>query len=136
MSYNFSIGEYFLDESDNEAPVVLPKFMELPNAPMNPGPVPRFNRSNHFIGMSYVSFESLVDLTGLRLVLSNQNGYLGGRPGYIDITTEMVEKFDYALHKFKTDYPMAVRSNARLEWFLFWMRWSLENCDRPVLTNS
>lgn len=86
----------------------------------------------------------------------------GGHPGVSPLTQEKYIKVKEALEKYKLEHPSAIMPTpentkhldlmdiehktqdgqlldytlGRLVWFEYWMKWVLENCKMPVISNS
>lgn len=80
----------------------------------------------------------------------------GGHPGATPLTKEMYDTIKSTLDKYRIDHPDSILPTpentqdlkpfdedpihdytlARLVWFEFWMKWALENCKQPVISNS
>lgn len=80
----------------------------------------------------------------------------GGHPGATPLTQSIYDTIKSTLDKYRLDHPNSVLPTAentkdlkpfdddpehdytlaRLVWFEFWMKWALENCKQPVISNS
>lgn len=86
----------------------------------------------------------------------------GGHPGAVPLTEEKWMMVKLALVKWRADHPNAIMPTVentahlglwetdprtvdgdqldytlgRLVWFEFWMRWALDNCKKPIISNS
>lgn len=99
------------------------------------------------------------------LFFDNYTGLMGHHPGIFHILPAHVEAVEAALSRFKEKHPrarprfgggppkqfapnMVMISDdmgegaseedamlARLEWLAWWMRWAVENCERPAIYN-
>jgi hypothetical protein len=60
----------------------------------------------------------------------NEVGIAGGHPGAIPITPELKELIDICHGAWTRPFNFPL-----LEWFKFWVDWSLESCNTPVFCN-
>lgn len=100
---------------------------------------------------SYSAWAGTMRDLGLTEVIFSGGTLVGGHPGVRLVTPELVEVVSSALEKYRREHPDGVAgfnqdenmptdpvnaNLARMEWFDYWLRWALENCDTPVIANS
>lgn len=95
---------------------------------------------------SYSAWSDFLKGVGLYDIFYYNSGHLiGGHPGVRLVTEELTAAVSNALISFseknpgvKTEFGEDVRSGwmCRLVWLDYWLRWSLKNCETPVIANS
>jgi len=102
---------------------------------------------------SYGSWHNFCEYANLFDVFYDENRNLRcGHPWAMPITKEMKKRIDRSYMQIKGKFPNVVASfekgelsdeefdaNAamcRIKWLKYWVDWSLENCRRPVLSNT
>lgn len=97
----------------------------------------------------YIGFAELMDRHGLRDLFTDKNGGLfRNHPGIEPLHKHHLLAFEQAIAKHRHKYPNAVphlgpdgepMENVdlfKLEWYAFWMRWALTNCENPAISNG
>ncbi|MEM7734825.1 MAG: hypothetical protein AAF267_03465 [Deinococcota bacterium] len=158
MGHQISIGEAEIDY-DGEAGYVA---IHAASAEDIHAPSVGFGYKN-IINIHQDTMHIWCELTGLVEVFYNQplnyhpyNDYKGGAPGVIAINESMHSYLDGALNRWNSTngkdvahklddvftrynkdifnpYVLREEFRSRLEWFEFWTRWALDNCDHPVM---
>lgn len=94
---------------------------------------------------SYTVWADFARATGLYDVLFYGGTLIGGHPGVRLVTKELVDRVALELEVFKKRYPNAEPKYdetdessylCRLIWLDYWLRWSFEYCETPVIVNS
>lgn len=95
---------------------------------------------------SYSAWTDFANSSGLHgLFFHPDHGLMANHPGIVAITPAHVEAIRKALrHRLSAGGPGQSPgfgdgldyTAARLLWLDYWMRWALENCERPALRNT
>jgi hypothetical protein len=94
---------------------------------------------------SYSVMSEWAKETGLsELFFEKYDGLLTKHPGCSRITPEIHQKVKKARELWEQVYPNSKAGwcggkdpiLARLLWFEWWIKWALENCERPAISNS
>jgi hypothetical protein len=129
--------------------------LELPEAPAFPND-PLSQRVNHR-HPSYAGWDDWCTAVGLQaLFFDREEGLMREHPGTFPLTEDHAIVVEIALDRYHKAHPDAVprfdrfdpetgrtevasteadRNLARLIWLDFWVRWALDNCERPVIHN-
>ena len=149
MGYTITIGDLEIGKSPEDA-------MECSGITLDAKGVrhddaPAFGEPTDYTNSRWPSYSVWSDFmmaTGLYDLFFTERGHLiGGHPGVRLITKPMVDRVGKALSNWRANHPEASAqlgdevSEAdawlcRLIWLDYWLRWSLENCDTPVIANS
>ena len=153
MGYNLTIGNAVLAEPDpdtNEYFVEVEGF-EHPEAPAFGEPTDHTSER----WPSYSGWHDFCDEVGLReLFYDEEKGLLAHHPGTVALNRDHLVVIEAALKRrratngrkepgFPDETPAGELIEngkdpqlARLVWLEYWVRWALENCERPALHNS
>jgi hypothetical protein len=107
---------------------------------------------------SYTAWHNFCRETGLHdMFYNDEDGILIDHPGCVVLTKNHQTEVHRAHRDFMTRYPDAVATYGnpqsdpldedknnpkcnsflvRLEWLKYWIDWAMENCERPVFSNS
>lgn len=96
---------------------------------------------------SYCVWAEFMRDTGLYDIFFYESGHLiGGHPGVRLVTKDLVAAVSLALKQFKSKHPHiepVMREGqiesawlCRLIWLDYWLRWSFDSCETPVIANS
>lgn len=94
---------------------------------------------------SYSSWSDFLRNAGLYDIFFYDSGHLiGGHPGIRLVTSDLKTRIDLALKQYQELHPDAEANFdtptggtlCRLTWLQYWISWSLENCETPVIANS
>lgn len=96
---------------------------------------------------SYITWSNFMQDTGLYDAFFTERGYLiGGHPGVRLVTKDLVDCVSVALTSYKNqnagleprldEGKEAQGWLCRLIWLDYWLKWSLDNCQTPVIANS
>ena len=148
MGYTITIGQLKVEkEPDDGLDCSCIRFSaELAhheNAPAFGEPTDRENQR----WPSYGVWSDFMRATGLYDVFFYESGHLiGGHPGIRLVTRELVDVVSAALIAYREAKPDArpdlndgqLSSSwlCRLIWLDYWLRWSFESCETPVIVNS
>jgi hypothetical protein len=161
MGYTFRIGNLIetIEEDDDEPytsydvdSIVLYDAPEFPNDELT-------GKSNGR-SPSYSAWSDFCRKSDITHIFYDERGHLlGGHPGYVDITSDMVNTIEEKLQKYKKiatlppgfegfpafnpisgDWETPDEGKydhilARLIWLEFWTKWALENCEHPAIVN-
>ena len=156
MGYNIGIGNASIRyEADDDFISMTVEHAEHPDAPdLGKGDV---SGKGNFRYPSYGGFQEFLDKNGLSDVfLDETDNMQGGHPGIAVLTQKKYDRVKKALEKYKKANPHAILPTpentaheedfkehkdsdynlGRLVWFEFWMKWALENCKYPAISNS
>lgn len=136
MGYNFAIGEWRQvkpAESEPAEYIVWPDETRLPNAPVSPA-----NDGSNSWNPSYSAWAEFSRRNGLYDLFFGPGSLIESHPGWAELKREHLTRFSEAERKLallrnrnnEEDYDLE-----RLDWLVFWTRWALENCKRPIFAN-
>ncbi|WP_277967074.1 hypothetical protein [Pantoea trifolii] len=148
MGYSFTIGNLEVEKEpenglDSDCISFSAKGVKLAGSPAFGEPTDETNQR----WPSYSSWSNFLDSVGLYEVFFNENGHLiGGHPGVRLVTKEMVDvvsnkrsELEEANPALKADFNTGRVIDGyycRLIWLDYWLKWSFENCETPVIANS
>jgi len=151
MGYTFTIGNAVPHHSTEDFPYLSARWevepMEHPDAPDLPND---FSGKHNERSPSYSVWSDFLKEVGLYDLLMSECGFpIGGHPGCSGLTREMADRISEARRKFeekavlppgfepfdhtgpaKCDYTLA-----RLIWLDWWVRWAVDNCKTPAISN-
>ena len=162
MGYNIRIGNAVLDSNwdadDCDEPWAR-WYVERATTPAAPNSMDSGQSNGR--DPSYTAWADFARATGLHDFFYDRDvGKMRQHPGCIKLSLEDIETVDTALKLYREAHPEAVADfcqcatcsysptvtiphnlNAdgnlvRLEWLAFWVRWAVENCERPGIYNS
>jgi hypothetical protein len=96
---------------------------------------------------SYVGFHDLCDRHGLAPMFFGEDGLMRQHPGIAPLCGHHLAQIERSIARLRSAHPHAVprladkdesTANAdlfKLEWYSFWIRWALENCENPAIQN-
>jgi hypothetical protein len=117
----------------------------------------------NFRSPSYTAWRDFCDKWGLAsMFYAKHSGLLHHHPGCMPLNAEHLALVEQALAKFDATFPnalprwcecaacvgpfgavkdeqhepLASGDKARLEWLRYWIKWALENCERPSVSNT
>ena len=136
MSYTFKIGEYeceILDEGTEDEH----EWHTVAEVKLDEAPEEGFKPTDHlnerwpsYSGWSDFAFEA--GLAHLFYDKSHPLCLMPEHPGYAKLTPQHLIEINDAFDNVEEDSY----NHIRLVWLQFWIKWALENCERPVITNS
>lgn len=135
MVYSLAIGEY--KEYEHSSTMITVDTVKHDVAPAFGEPTDYSNER----WTSYPGWDDFAAYIGLHDILFENHTIRGGHPGFFDIDTKFKRRVDeaYANHmkhmKQFTEQPRDYQL-PRLLWLKYWTDWALENCNRPIFTNS
>lgn len=150
MAYDIVIGQGVIRTDDDEiGPQMVVEEIILKDAPCFPNdPTGQSNIRRP----AYSVWSNFCKETGLtNWFFTPDGGVRGGHPGNFMITPMDIAVVSLALEKYKTTTieepgfneswerrgPISYNGNlARLIWLDWWMRWAIQNCTNPILTNN
>ena len=144
MSYSIYIGERMNHEPDeDENPRSdFAKSESHPDAPRFDNDYLTENSNGRH--PAYAGWYNFVDRAGLTdLFFNNKTGLMREHEGCENITSEHLKQVQDALTAWPKDKQPGFGENegkdgilARLIWLEWWMRWAIENCKTPCLSNT
>jgi hypothetical protein len=160
MGYNLIIGEAVvtgLDDDDCYDGIFVRVWANSERDESSPA----FNEPTDFTNErwpSYTMWSDFINEAGLRDFMFDENNMKGGHPGAFELRNDDIETTKNALERMRTKYPEAAKmvdsgvkysdnwndpppcdgfgSVARATWLYYWVKWSVENCKKPVFANS
>lgn len=146
MGYSFTIGEAVIDMSPDDG---LESSCRVDARSEHHNTAPAFGEPTDYTNErwpSYTAWFDFCEATGLMDVFYYDRNIRGGHPGAFPVTKEMQVMVDTAMIRVKKLHPNAkatydnddpIEGNlCRLTWLKYWVDWSLENCERPVVANT
>ena len=146
MGYNFTIGEAVIHTFDDDG---LESSCRIGARGEHHDAAPAFGEPTDHTNQrwpSYTGWFEFCKATGLMDVFYCDKRINGGHPGVFPVTREMQVMVDTAMTRLRGLYPNAsatydnddlIEGNlCRLTWLKYWVDWSLENCDQPVVANT
>lgn len=145
MGYRITIGELEIEKCpddglDSDCIMFRAKGVHHAEAPAFGDPTDYTNSR----WPSYTAWAEFARITNLYEVLFCDGTLLGGHPGVRLVTKDLVERVSGELAAMRIRFPELTpeygtdegAALCRLIWLDYWLRWSLENCDTPVIANS
>lgn len=123
MGYTIKIGQAVL-EVYGDTYIVSVEDVEHPNAPAFGEPTDYTNAR----WPSYTAWSRFILEAGLDLHLIGED-----HPGNRVITEELYQTVKHSLDTVDFKNPHNLN---RAIWLEYWMRWALDNCDNPIITNG
>lgn len=140
MGHDFYIGErtaeeVFYDGERSEYPSVVDMDgceMGSPDAtkPWHRESLPNGDYRNH-IAVGYTRFFHFCRNVGL-----DMEHVIGGWPGYISLTPAHLNGWISAQGRYQRSGQQDDDYDRLFDFFIFWIRWALEECDDPVILNT
>lgn len=148
MGYTITIGELQIDKSPDDGLDCC--CLRFDAKPVNHPDAPAYGEPTDYMNSrwpSYSVWSDFMKAVGLYSVFFTERGHLiGDNPGVRLVTKDLADRVGEALADFKLENPLAkpvmdegdINSGwlCRLIWLDYWLRWSLENCETPVIANS
>lgn len=157
MSYSIHIGNAVVetDEEELDARYVVER-VSLPDAPQWPNPTDEEGKEIPFMGdisgdtngrhpgySSMANWARAVGLYDLFLGEDGRGGLLHPHPGCQRLTPEILAEVSGARARWEAMHPGAKPgwregedpTLAKLVWYEWWMKWALDNCRIPAISN-
>lgn len=143
MGYSITIGELLVETHPEDA-MECSGLSFLAKGERH-GNAPAFGEPTDFTNErwpSYTAWHNFIKHCGLYELFFCEGHLIGGHPGIRLITREMLEAITASRVQLESQTPAPVAelssdSNyCRLLWLEYWVKWALDNCKTPVISNS
>lgn len=134
MGYNIRIGEFYIDTEDSESHAPSAYEIYDQEAPAFTGSSSIYSHRN-LLHATYTAIFNVFEKIGMKNYFTDdpRSQIFGGDAAVIDLTQEIIDRFEEALTTWEDRYPAEWWGQQVLEWFLYWCRFSYRNFKRPVI---